>query len=180
MTRPNIGELAANNRATIKVVTVMALWAGCFPLITTGLTLAPHITFAAMRALIAGGALVGTALVLRRPVPKGRTTWLLLSASGVGATTLGFLGMFHAAEFIAPGMATVIANTQPLLAAALAYLVLNERLGDSAPRASHWVSLASLSSQHRASLANRTTTTTSSGSPTCCWQRQGSRSATSF
>ncbi len=37
--------------------------------------------------------------------------------------------MFHAAEFIAPGMATVIANTQPLLAAALAYLVLNERLG---------------------------------------------------
>lgn len=37
--------------------------------------------------------------------------------------------MFHAAEYIAPGMATVIANTQPLLAAALAYMVLNERLG---------------------------------------------------
>ena len=37
--------------------------------------------------------------------------------------------MFHAAEFIAPGTATVIANTQPLLAAALGHLVLKERLG---------------------------------------------------
>ncbi len=127
--RPNIGELVADNLATIKVITVMALWAACFPLITTGLALAPHITFAAMRAFIAGAALVGTALALDRPVPTDRTTWLLLVVAGVGATTLGFLGMFHAAEYIAPGMATVIANTQPLLAAGLAYLVLNERLG---------------------------------------------------
>ena len=129
MTRRNIGEFVANNMATIKVITVMALWAACFPLITTGLALAPHLTFAAMRALVAGTALVGTALALGRPMPTGRTTWLLLIVAGVGATTLGFLGMFHAAEYIAPGMATVIANTQPLLAAALAYLVLNERLG---------------------------------------------------
>ncbi|WP_395152489.1 DMT family transporter [Ilumatobacter sp.] len=114
---------------TIKVIAVMALWSACFPLITVGLDLAPHITFAAMRALIAGVALVGVAKTLGRPVPAGRTTWLLLIVAGVGATTLGFLGMFHAAEYIAPGMATVIANTQPLLAAALAYLVLNERFG---------------------------------------------------
>ena len=36
--------------------------------------------------------------------------------------------MFHAAEFVSPGIATVIANTQPLLAAVLAGVVLNERL----------------------------------------------------
>ncbi len=129
MTRRKVSELVAANTATIKVVTVMALWAACFPLITPGLALAPHLTFATMRALIAGSALVGTALALGRPMPTGRTTWLLLIIAGVGATTLGFLGMFHAAEFIAPGMATVIANTQPLLAAGLALLVLNERLG---------------------------------------------------
>lgn len=29
-----------------------------------------------------------------------------------GATTLGFLGMFHAAEFVSPGLATIIANAQ--------------------------------------------------------------------
>ena len=121
--------IGSAHSATIKVVTVMALWAACFPLITTGLALAPHLTFAAMRALIAGTALLGTAIALGRPFPNGVRTWLLLIVAGIGATTLGFLGMFHAAEYIAPGMATVIANTQPLLAAVLAYLVLNERLG---------------------------------------------------
>ncbi len=129
MTRHDLTKPAATNMPTIKVITVMVLWAACFPLITTGLTLAPHLTFAAMRAFIAGTALIGTAVALGRPIPQGRRTWLLLIVAGIGATTLGFLGMFHAAEFIAPGMATVIANTQPLLAAALAYLVLNERLG---------------------------------------------------
>lgn len=119
----------ATKMATIKVLAVMALWAACFPLITTGLALAPHLTFAAVRAFIAGTALIGAALVLGRSVPTGRRTWLLLIVAGVGATTLGFLGMFHAAEYIGPGMATVIANTQPLLAAALAYLALKERLG---------------------------------------------------
>jgi drug/metabolite transporter (DMT)-like permease len=36
--------------------------------------------------------------------------------------------MFHAAEFVSPGLATVIANTQPLLAAVLAALWLGEKL----------------------------------------------------
>ncbi len=129
MIRRKTAETSRPRIVTIKAIAVMALWAACFPLITVGLNLAPHITFAAMRALIAGVALVGVAKILGRPVPTGRTTWLLLIVAGVGATTLGFLGMFHAAEYIAPGMATVIANTQPLLAAALAFMVLNERLG---------------------------------------------------
>lgn len=129
MSQRGVAGFVAANAATFKVVTVMVLWAACFPLITTGLTLAPHLTFAAMRAFIAGSSLVGAALLLGRRLPTDRGTWLLLIVAGIGATTLGFLGMFHAAEYIAPGMATVIANTQPLLAAVLAYLVLNERLG---------------------------------------------------
>ncbi len=84
-----------------------------------------------MRGFVAGTALLGIAIALGRPVPTGGTTWLLLIVAGIGATTFGFLGMFHAAEYIAPGMATVIANTQPLLAAGLGYLVLHERLGRS-------------------------------------------------
>jgi len=36
--------------------------------------------------------------------------------------------MFHAAEFVSPGIATVIANTQPLLAAGLGGIILGERL----------------------------------------------------
>lgn len=114
---------------TVKVVVVMFLWAACFPLITAGLELAPHLSFATMRAAIAGGTLVMLGVASGCVWPTGWSTWLLLGVAGVGATTLGFFGMFHAAEFVAPGTATVIANTQPLLAAGLGHFVLKERTG---------------------------------------------------
>jgi len=111
-----------------KIVAAMLLWAACFPLITIGIALAPHLSFATLRAVVAGLALVGLALALGRPFPRGRKTWGALGVMGIGATSLGFLGMFHAAEFVSPGLATVIANTQPLLAAGLGSVVLGERL----------------------------------------------------
>ena len=37
-----------------RLLAVMGLWAACFPLITVGLDLAPHLAFAAMRAVLAG------------------------------------------------------------------------------------------------------------------------------
>jgi|TARA_R110000787_G_scaffold20596_8_gene61323 drug/metabolite transporter (DMT)-like permease len=111
-----------------KIVTVMLLWAACYPLLTIGIQLAPHLSFATLRATIAGLVLVGLACALRRPFPRKVRVWATLSVMGFGATSLGFLGMFHAAEFVSPGIATVIANTQPLLAAGLGGLVLGERL----------------------------------------------------
>ncbi len=90
--------------------------------------MAPHLYFAATRALVAGSALLILAFMLGRPAPRGKDVWLYILIVGFGATTLGFLGMVHAAEFIAPGIATVIANTQPLMAAVLAYPILSERL----------------------------------------------------
>tara|TARA_R110002094_G_scaffold150449_2_gene138903 strand:- start:81 stop:998 length:918 start_codon:yes stop_codon:yes gene_type:complete len=111
-----------------KIVAAMLLWAACFPFITVGITLAPHLSFATLRAVIAGLVLVGLASALRRPFPRGKGVWATLCVMGIGATSLGFLGMFHAAEFVSPGIATVIANTQPLLAAGLGGIVLGERL----------------------------------------------------
>lgn len=111
-----------------QTVLVMLLWAVCFPLITLGIRYAPHLSFAALRAVLAGLTLVLLALVLGRPLPAGWRTWFILTGIGLGATSLGFLGMFHAAEFVSPGIATVIASAQPLLAALLAGIVLRERL----------------------------------------------------
>jgi drug/metabolite transporter (DMT)-like permease len=111
-----------------QILLVMLLWAACFPLVTTGIEFAPHLTFAALRAILAGATLLLIAFVLGKPLPSGGQNWGMITAIGLGATSLGFLGMFHAAEFITPGIATVIANSQPLLAAALAGVVLNERL----------------------------------------------------
>ena len=114
--------------ATLKIVFAMVLWALCFPVIVAGLEYSPHLTFAAMRALLAGGVLTVLALMLGRPFPRGWRVWMTLAGVGLGATSLGFLGMFHAAEFVSPGLATVIANTQPLLAAVLAAIWLGEKL----------------------------------------------------
>lgn len=114
--------------AIAQTLVVMLLWASCFPLITIGIEYAPHLTFAALRAEIAGATLVGVAVLLGRPRPRGTRTWFLLGIVGLGATSLGYFGMFHAAEYVSPGIATVIANTQPLLAASLAALLLGEKL----------------------------------------------------
>ncbi|WP_104017602.1 DMT family transporter [Roseovarius nitratireducens] len=114
--------------ATLKIVFAMVLWALCFPVIAAGLEYSPHLTFAAMRAILAGSVLTLLALVLGRPFPRGWRVWMTLAGVGLGATSLGFLGMFHAAEFVSPGLATVIANTQPLLAAVLAAFWLGEKL----------------------------------------------------
>lgn len=111
------------------IVVVMFLWAACFPLIVAGFAYASHLTFATLRAFIAGAALVAVGLALGRPWPRGTRVWFSLVGIGLGATSLGFLGMFMASEFVSPGIATVLANTQPLMAAALAAVVLGERLG---------------------------------------------------
>ncbi len=116
-------------RKSSLIILVMFLWAVCFPLIVAGFAYAPHLTFAALRAFLAGTALVALGMILRRPWPRGRGVWFGLVGIGLGATSLGFLGMFMASEFISPGLATVLANAQPLMAAALAIAMLGERLG---------------------------------------------------
>ncbi len=113
----------------LRIILVMFLWAICFPLIVMGLSYAPHLSFAAIRAFLAGIVLLLPAIVMKRPQPRGLNTWLMLMAIGLGATTLGFFGMFHASEFVSPGIATVIANTQPIMAAVLAAVMLKEHLG---------------------------------------------------
>ncbi|KNG91911.1 DMT family transporter [Pseudaestuariivita atlantica] len=116
-------------RKSSLIVLVMFLWAACFPLIVAGFAYAPHLTFAALRAFLAGSALVALGMILGRSWPRGMRVWLAIFGIGLGATSLGFLGMFMASEFILPGLATVLANAQPLMAAALAIVVLGERLG---------------------------------------------------
>lgn len=113
---------------TLKIVLVMFLWSICFPLITMGLEFAPHLTFAAIRALIAGATLLIIAFILHRSIPKDWKVWFILTLIGLGATTLGFFGMFHASEFVSPGIATVVSNAQPLMASLLAFFILGEYL----------------------------------------------------
>lgn len=114
---------------TTLLVLVMFLWALCFPLIAFGLEMAPPLYFAALRSAVAGASLLFPAFLLRRPLPQCGNIWLSLLGVGIGFTSLGFGGMFLAGGLVNLGLATVLANVQPLLAAVLAYFVLAERVG---------------------------------------------------
>ncbi len=111
-----------------RLTLVMFLWALCFPLISAGLSTAPPLYFAALRSLVAGTGLLVPAFALRRPMPQNSRIWLGLLGAGISSVTLGFSGMFLAGGIVSPGLATVLANSQPLIAAGLAYFVLRERL----------------------------------------------------
>lgn len=121
-----------NLGSALRLIVVMVLWASCFPLIVIGLDLAPHLLFAALRAAIAGAVLIAAALVLRRPMPHDARAWGKIVLLGLSATSLGFLGMFHGAEFLSTGIAAVLLSTQPLAAAILARGFLGERVGPHA------------------------------------------------
>ena len=76
---------------------------------------------------LVGETTLGTTLV-KDGVKVATVEHLMSALAGLGMTGLGYFGMFHAAEFVAPGLATVVANTQPIFAAVLAYGLIGERL----------------------------------------------------
>ncbi len=107
---------------------VMLLWAVCYPLIVLSTPYAPLMQTAFLRALIGGVFLLFIALILKRPFPKSLRAWTVIAAVGITATSIGFWGMFYAGSLISPGLATVLTNTQPLIASVLAVIILKEEV----------------------------------------------------
>ncbi len=132
MSEPVDTDAPGTDRVPISValgaIVVMFLWAVCFPLISVGLADSPPMAFAALRAALSGGVLIAAAEWLGRPAIADRSQWGSLVLVGLTATSLGFFGMFYGGARVSPGLATVIANTQPLIAAVLAWGFLNEHL----------------------------------------------------
>ncbi|WP_082351681.1 DMT family transporter [Cypionkella psychrotolerans] len=117
-------------RGTVaSLLAVATLTALCYPLLSVGLARAPPFQFAALRAGVAGLSLLMLALVLRRPFPQTRRLWLLAGGSGFSATTMGFASVFGAGGLIAPGIAAVVAGTQPIVAGLLALVMFGQPIG---------------------------------------------------
>lgn len=117
-----------NSLVSVSAIFVMFLWALCYPLVATGLSYVPPLFYGFLRALLSGLVLLGLGRILGRPLISGRRNWVLVCAIGFTATTIGFWGMFYAGGILSPGLATVLSNTQPLIAAALAFPFLHERI----------------------------------------------------
>ena len=118
------------DRGTVAgLLAVVTLTALCYPLIALGLRYAAPIQFAALRAGVAGTALGLLAVALGRPFPRSPGVWVLIAVSGLSATSIGFLSMFGAAGLVSPGVATVVAGTQPIVAAVAALAIFGEPFG---------------------------------------------------
>jgi len=107
---------------------VSLLWAICFPLIEVTSNYAPANATSSLRALMAGVVMILLAVIRRQSISIPLQTLPKIAAIGITATTIGFFAMFAASDYISPGLATVITNIQPLLAAPMAFLFLQERL----------------------------------------------------
>lgn len=99
----------------LRMLWITAAWGGCFVAIRWGLEYAPVLWFAALRAIVAGVALLIVAGVQRRPIPRGLRTWLLIAALAAVNVTIAFGAMFAGVAGLATGTAAVLANAQPLL-----------------------------------------------------------------
>jgi len=99
----------------LRMLWVTAVWGACFVAIELGLRDAPVLWFAALRAVVAGLALLAVAGIQHRPAPSGVRAWALITVLGLVNVTIGFAAMFGGVAGLATGTAAVLANAQPLL-----------------------------------------------------------------
>ena len=112
----------------LRMLWITAAWGACFVAIEWGLRDAPLLWFAALRALIAGAALLALGAALHRPVPRGWRAWGLITVLGLVNVTVAFAAMFGGVAGCATGTAAVLANAQPLLILLPAWYFYGERL----------------------------------------------------
>lgn len=115
-------------RDDIAAAGVAAVFALCFVAIKTGLAYAPPLAFGGLRALIGGAALLGVALLVRQRVLPSRQMWRWIPAIALTGTTFTFGAMFLSPMFTGAGVASVLANMQPLFVIILAAVFLRERM----------------------------------------------------
>ncbi|UKA68455.1 DMT family transporter [Arthrobacter sp. FW306-05-C] len=112
----------------MRMLWITFAWGSCFLAISIGLKDAPLLWFAALRALIAGGALLTVAGFRRESMPRGGRTWALIAVMGIVNVTLAFGAMFGGLAGLSTGAASVLANAQPLLIVLPAWWIYKERV----------------------------------------------------
>lgn len=110
------------------MVGLTAVYSLCFVAIKAGLAFAPPLLFAGLRPLLGGIVLLALLAAVRRPLLPGRAGWRWVAALGLTTTTIAFGAMFLSPGRTGAGIASVLGNTQPIMAVALAVPLLHEAL----------------------------------------------------
>ncbi len=120
--------IAADSRPSGRhMIWVVAFLGACFVAIREGLPEAPALWLATLRALVAGAALVVLGVLRRRPLPRGLVEWAVVAGLGLANATVGGAAMYVGAEHLSTGIASVLANAQPLLIVLPAWALYAER-----------------------------------------------------
>lgn len=105
------------------------LWASAFMAVKIGLRSSPPLFLMGFRFLLAGSLLLAAARLLGHRLPHTRRDWLRLGLIGLLNNAI-YLGLSAVAlRHLSGGMGAVLASTNPLMLAAVAPLLLRERLG---------------------------------------------------
>ena len=112
----------------ILVATLAVVYALCYSTIKAGVTFAPPLHFAALRALAGGGVLLAYVAVRRGGLFPPRSTWTGVAALAALGTVVFYGAMFMSPGVTGAGIASVLGNTGPLFALALAAVALDEPL----------------------------------------------------
>ena len=102
-------------------------WGACFLFIRIGLRDAPTAWFAALRALGAGTILLLAAEARGARWPRDARSWSVIAAMALVNVAVAFWAMFEATRGVATGIASALANTQPLLILLPAWWLYGER-----------------------------------------------------
>ena len=115
--------------AALAPAVFVLLWSTGFIASKYGLPYAEPFTYLSIRFILAGGLLLGIALVTRASWPKTRAEWLHIGISGVLLHGVYLSGVFHAIHLGLPaGIASLIVNLSPVLTSIFAQILLKERV----------------------------------------------------